>query len=390
MMSTQSSERSIMSQINNLLILIWVCAATSQSVRADDGETNTVLDQSPVIVPRVDGFGGAGSALVDDVDAVYYNPAGIGGRGTNYSLPLRKFFFPRFSLSANDHAKNYYNDFQKANGQQNKLSGSAVTNDQKNLREYARANVMLGVVAGRVAVLPYFDDQIAAVPLGLDQVKLRERSSSGVLTGFSYHSEKRGLSIGLSGDFFTASEVNGTFAYNTLANSTDRADAFKLVKANYNGNRLHSGLQWGSEKGPRPGIGIAIRDMGSKTFKSSTTDDTLFYPEDLAVAFKLSPRLGSWGHFNYLLEGSQLGQNNTSIPNKLHTGVEVLFGHQDSLAHLGLRTGYSSVGMSGGVFINAGLLSIEGSTRSVNIGTGNQTILERRYQAVAAVNLGLE
>ena len=37
------------------------------------------LDPEPLVTPRANAFGGASRTVAGNVDALYYNPAGIGG-----------------------------------------------------------------------------------------------------------------------------------------------------------------------------------------------------------------------------------------------------------------------------------------------------------------------
>ena len=94
-------------------IFFTVCALTGwmhpSPVFADTTtDSDTVLDPSPFVSIRANAMGGALSTIADDTDALYYNPAGIGGLGFDNKQERMPFFrsllFPYVGASANKNA----------------------------------------------------------------------------------------------------------------------------------------------------------------------------------------------------------------------------------------------------------------------------------------------
>ena len=67
--------------------------------------TQTVLDPTPFTSTRANAMGGALSTIADDLDALYYNPAMIGGLGydsqSNKKSAWQGLYFPYAGASIN-------------------------------------------------------------------------------------------------------------------------------------------------------------------------------------------------------------------------------------------------------------------------------------------------
>ena len=62
-----------------LMIISQPLFSQEAATEITESDIQTVLDPSPFLSARASGLGGAMSTLSDGTEAVYYNPAGIGG-----------------------------------------------------------------------------------------------------------------------------------------------------------------------------------------------------------------------------------------------------------------------------------------------------------------------
>ena len=80
----------------------------------------TTLDPAPWVSPRASSMGGALSTSADNMDAMYYNPAGIGGQiyggKPDKTALVQQVIFPRLGMTMNDNASKLNDEFSsKAN-----------------------------------------------------------------------------------------------------------------------------------------------------------------------------------------------------------------------------------------------------------------------------------
>src|SRR5690606_16108927 len=113
-------------------------------------------------------MGGAIAPFADDLDALYHNPAGIGGRrwGKRKVPWVRKLYFPAAYSTSNKNATKLNQDFRDQEGARSRTVGEAIIDAHAGKRQYARVGGALGLVLGRTAVMPFYDSQIAAVSHG--------------------------------------------------------------------------------------------------------------------------------------------------------------------------------------------------------------------------------
>lgn len=355
----------------------------------------TTLDPAPWVSPRASGMGGALSTSADNLDAMYYNPAGIGGQiygGKADKEPfVRQVVFPRVGLSMNDNASELNNEFTAAGAKTNATTGAAVIKDHQGERQYGRMSVSpVGLFLGRLGVVPVIDHQIAAIPQNTDDsdVELRYRSFSGALIGTSVTDPKGYLSLGASTQVGTISETYGTLPYKDLVDVTARNAFIAANEKTYQATGMNAGMVLRVPNKWSPSLAVVARDVGNtKNTAQKGTTDPLVVQEDLTAGFGVSPLLGKWGQLNLTVESGYLTDKHTAANKKLRSGVELLLGGKNSRALFGLRAGGTSAGASYGAHLNIGLIGIEASSHAVDIGIENERVIERRNSASAYVDV---
>lgn len=381
-----------------LLLAIGVTGPGMEPARAQTTDTEvtekTVLSDDLWVSPRAGGMAGALSPVADAMDAPWYNPAGIGGihRKKGWKSTIRLLEFPYMGVAFNDNARDLISDFKQPGAGSDPMVTSAVLDANQGKRQYARFSFVPAIVMGRFMATYIYDNQLAAVTrgAGTGQIALRQRATSGPGFGFSATDPKGRFYLGA----FTASldrqELAGDFTFNEVNDPELRKDAIRGKTTNYQGVTSNVGILWVMSPRGRPSLGIVARDVGDTVYtkRNGAGDDTRVVKENLAASFAVSPGLGKWGFFSFVLEADQLGDQDTALKKKLRTGMEFsvgsVFGAGSGFA---LQTGYNAAGASGGARVNIGLIGLHLSTWGEDVGIENNSVIERRASAVISINV---
>lgn len=341
-------------------------------------------------------MGGALSTIAEQLDAIYYNPAGIGQAGfdvkkTDAGL-VRALYFPYAAVSLNQNAGSTRSEFNAKQAQNDANTGAAILNANSGKRQYARASIVpLGIIFSRTAVVPLIDHQLAAVPEGdgTGQVKLKYRSFSGLMFGASVADRTNIFSLGVSQAYGTIEETSGTFSYLDMVDTYQRKKILKENRKSFTAKSMNAGMTIRVPKASNPAFSLVARNFGNTRNQSTKQgEDPLTYDEDLTLGFSISPAIGKIGRINVLLEGGYLTQQEMATRKKLRGGMEILLGGSDSQSLFGLRLGGNDAGWSGGFHLNLGLIGVEAETHGVDVGANNQRMIERRTSAIVYINLG--
>jgi hypothetical protein len=358
-------------------------------------DTETILDPSPFSSCRASGMGGALSTVADDLDALYYNPAGIGGLGfkpQKDKLPaVRGIIFPYASGSINENARSTQRKF-KANGAQSDASaGAAILDANTGKRQYARASfIPMGFLVGRTAAVPIIDHQIAAASVAGSpgQVKMRYRTISGVMLGSSIADNGNRFSLGVSRLVGTLEETAGTFAYVDMVDVDKRKEILKANRKTYNSNSTNVGMMMRIPKSVTPTLSIVARNVGnSENPAKDPSQKPLVYQEDLTAGFSISPDIGKIGRFNLVLESGFLTQKHMAGKKKMRGGLELLLGGDTGKSLFGLRFGGNNAGGSAGMHLNIGLIGVEAEVHAIDVGIDNDRVIERRASGTFYINV---
>jgi len=364
-------------------------------IAATTEESDTILDDAPFTTARANALGGALSTIAEGLDAIHYNPAGIGGLGFDASprkSPFTStFVFPYGGVSLNQTADTVRKEFSAKGAQSDANAGAAIMDAHAGKRQYLRATLMpLGFISGRIAVAPTIDHQIAAVPVSGSpgQVRLRYRTFSGTMIGSSVADYANRISLGVSQTIGTIQETYGTFDYLDFADVGKRKTVLGENRRTYTASATNVGLSLRLPKKISPTFSVVARNMGNtKNRSTNPADEALYFDEDLTVGASISPKLGKIGRFNALLEASRLTQRHTPAIKKIHAGVELLVGGDNGLAPVGIRLGGNEAGISYGMHLNLALIGIEAESHAVNIGINNSRVIERRTSFISYINI---
>ena len=366
--------------------------------------SKTVLDESPFATSRAAGMAGAISPFADDLDAAVHNPAGIGGlRWGKQRAPLtRKVYFPYVSVGANPDSNELTGELGTMAKERptTSLSKAAATDDSteadhaitkaaEGQRQYVRASVIpLGLVFGRMMLIPFTDQQVAAVSQGTDDalVDLRVRSLTGLGGGFSVTDAQERIALGYFAYSGVRRETVGSFTFDEFTNRALRQSALAANSKTYSGLSHNIGANFRLGKQWTPTLAVAVKNAGD-TLWTTNQGSSLKVDQDLTVGFGLSPTIAKNGLLNLVLEGYRLLDEEVSLQKKLRLGAELDLWGFGSYATLGLRAGYSDDGAAAGLTLNLGLIGVEAAMHSVDIGAGNEKVVEQRYLGSVFVNV---
>jgi hypothetical protein len=377
---------------------IFLCVskgyAASENTDAQDDLTaaRTVLDNSLWVSTRADGMAGAIGALADGSDAPYYNPAGIGGMHLVGPQPaIRHLNFPFLGASVNKNAVNMRRDMS-GDGISDPSLTAAILNAHQDKRQYGRFSFVPSLGISRLYLAYVMDTQFAALSLGNDTnlIRTHYRNQSGPLVGFSACDANQKLCLGASGAYLSRTEIKNDFSFEEINDPALRKEALKRDRDRYRGASGNLGVTWQMSKVARPKFSVVAHDVGDTKFKTSSSEGTnVIQKESLSAAFGLSPQLGRSAWFDFCLQGDDLTESDTSMEKKMRVAMELSIGEQyGHRSIMGFRAGYASAGSSYGMHLNMGMLEFSASSYAVDIGTANNSLIERRFSAIFAANIG--
>lgn len=364
------------------------------SAQESDVKAKTVLDDSPWVSARAAGMGGALGGLADGIDAPYYNPAGIGNIHQGGKAPfIRMLNFPLVGVGVNSNSLKLKQEHMAKEAKSDQAITDAILNANAGKRQYARYSVVPSILLGRVMLAYGYDAQLAAVSLGEENANLIDthyRVTKGPQLGFSITNKSERFYIGASASYLDLVEHKGQFTYGEIANPEIRPSLLAESRATYRGLSSNIGALWRLSKNYRPTVAIVGRNIGTSRYEPSSKDnEAIVVKENILLAFSISPKLGKWGYYSFTLEADKLSDDNTSIEKKVRMGMELTMGKRfGGLSGLGLKLGFNSAGVSGGMRINLGLMGLQLSSYGVDIGDENKKLIERRNIGMVSINLG--
>ncbi len=324
---------------------------------------------------RAQGLGGAYTAIVNNSDALFYNPAGLANQ-TKFAWTVLD---PRGGLNGVDNIQllqaaisdqaNMAANLQKLYGKRVWVEAGAKTAIMvPNFAASAFANGVAGVYVANPANttmnLNYFFDYGFAAGGGFDLVP-------GVI--------KFGL---------TAKRVNRTgttvpIGASTLATLDTNALQAEL-KRRGTGYSADLGMLMTLPGPVAPSLSLVYRNAGTTTFSheegagAPPPIDSEFV---VGGAFKIS---GGLIDITPVLDYRFANRTDIAVGKKLHLGVEV------GLPLIDLRAGLNQGYYSAGVGLNLGLMHIDAATYGVELGAYPGQLEDRRYVAQLTIELGFD
>jgi len=375
--------------------IFLVCTMLQYTVPAQADSENKLMsriDEDPISSPRTRAMGGASGTVADDLDAAFSNPAGIGGlrqKSDAHAPLIRKLYIPAVTAETNAHGPGLINDLKKSGASGSSAAGQAVFDSHGNQRQYARLNVVTGMVFGRSMVIPFSDSQIATTPRGdgSGTIDTHYRNMNGVGYGLSLQNPSGNVSLGYFGYAAARQETEGPLQYSEITNRSERSAALSPLSKNYSGAGNNFGGIWRMDYSGSPTFGLNVKNAGDTTFKA-TNGDTLIVKQEDQASFSLSPRLGHAAVLNFVAQGNRLEEKKPKANRRYHLGSELLLGKgPGSYSGFALRAGYCDAGGSAGLALHMGIIGLDLSVYSVDISPDSSRFVERRASVMAFLDV---
>jgi hypothetical protein len=332
------------------------------------------------------------SPIANGPEAVYYQPAALGGiRDKEKSPILTDFYFPVFAAAGDSRAQALARELQSGKDLEDEAIASEMLRAFEGQNPYGRVSVFPHLVFYRILVSYSYDVRASSTPSSSEpaSLDLDMRSQRGPILGYSLASDRKDLYWGFTLGMIERSETRGTFPIATINEANDRRGAFHEVNRVYKGSPIHTGIIWNSNKKWRPAFSVAVRNLTGTRYDSSDPN-TLTYkdPEDLTIGASISPALGIWGYWNLVVEASELTRNDKDLNEKFRLGNELTFGEPfGSYSNLAFRFGYRHAGLSWGASLKLGVLGLHIANYPEDVGVGDAHVIERRSVLNLAINL---
>jgi hypothetical protein len=344
--------------------LFWLCLLTLESQAKDS------LGMMPSI--RALGMGNAYIGVVDDLDSLFYNPAGLAKvRGIQVE-----------AVQANVSAKNLtdYKDIQNIKGSSN-LAQSLEPLYGKNY--YAGAGARAGVAIPLFGAAVY---DVANLNLGVHnpaytQLDVNMLDDYGYALGF-------GIPIGP----FMQFGVEGRRVKRTGSQNIYTGASFaNLTTTTLQSDITQWGLGYAMDVGmnfiiPSPLVSLDIaaswQNVGNTTYITSSTAHIPTDPANLTVGFAARidlPLITIRPAVDY----RHLTEENYQVMRKLNFGVEV------ELPLIDIRAGFSEGYYAWGLGVGFGLLNVDVASYGVELGDYPGQIQDRRYMAQVSIDLDI-
>jgi hypothetical protein len=310
---------------------------------------------------RAAGMGNAFTAVADDPDALFYNPAGLA------LLDRFQFHMVNPKLEASQDAIRSVGTVRDV---LNKLDVSTV---EKMFGQYfeGSATIFPSLYFPNFAIGYYASVQgrVSSVNLALPSVEAEAFRDQGLIGGFGY--EMRGFSprhflrVGAGLKWLSRRGFDKTLSITDLV-VADRSLRRTLVEGPAKGFGATFGMQYEIPVTARDDLlfGSAWQDIGNTSFGNSVTDGTPPpIPNNLAagVAFahRFNKGLRNMNSITVSAEMRHLADGNLDPRLKTHLGAEL------SLGGLAIQAGVNQDMLTGGVSLDMGLIEVSAATYGV-------------------------
>ncbi|MDZ4662147.1 MAG: hypothetical protein SGJ18_11075 [Pseudomonadota bacterium] len=323
---------------------------------------------------RAVGMGNAYSAVVDNLDALFYNPAALAkssglhwlimdpGVGASNPEGLQQ-------LTGLD-ASNYAETINNLAGQNFNFYGTGKTGLQIGTFAFAvYQNSDLTLISNNV-VTPTFD--------------ISYITDVGYAMGFALPFIPGVLSWGLDVKYVRRNGNRFSIGVSELA-SQDDAYLKSLYDLNGSGYALDTGFLLRLPGPISPTFALTWKNVGGTKFKPSIVGNQAppTDPQEIGGAFALNIDLPLLS-FSPIIEVKHTEKTDVSLGRKLHIGFEL------GILNLDLRGGFNQGYWAGGVGFSLGFLDLDLATYGVELGEEPGQIEDRRYMLQITMGLGLD
>ena len=329
---------------------------------------------------RAMGMGGAFSALVEDEESLWYNPAGIAKNGGIFWTIAD----PKVGLTDPTTALGIFSDL-----------GSQSTFESA-LTDLGNAPIWIGASAKTSLIMPFF---AAAYFYDVDVSMLSENPVSpslttnyimdtGVALGTGWTMGGM-LQVGFAAKYITRSGVRKDWGTQEIADIIAGTSSPDVI---FDSFTQTTGVGYGFDFGMniivptmvQPTVSFVWKNVGNTTFRAGLGEEAPpTEMQDMLVGASLLIDLPLI-QIAPALEVRHLNDGDVQIGNKIHMGVEM------GLPLIDLRAGLYQGYYTYGVGLNLGILKIDAASWGVELGGYPGQFESRRYMVQASINIGFD
>ena len=325
---------------------------------------------------RAVGMGNAYTAIVNDADSLFYNPAGL--------AEVEGFTFTIMDPHAGAGGLDAYNAFQDFNS-------STSSNFATNFNKLYNKPVWIGGGAKTALAFPGFaaagfasaDGSALLLNPAAPTLTLNYFGDYGVAVGLGFDMIPKILKFGVSGRRLNRTGNNLDFGPSKLA-QLSTSDVKEQLKSRGTGYGIDMGMRLTLPTPIKPSISAVWRNAGGVSF---THDEGPSAPpriqDEVIVGAALGIALPPFFSFTPAVDYRYVLQDKVQIGNKLHVGAELQFLIFDVRA--GLNQGYYSAGAG----VNLGVIKVDAATYGVELGEYPGQREDRRYMVQATIQLSI-
>ncbi len=352
------------------------------------------LSDAPIASTHSAGSSKAIGPITEGMDSLIYNPANTVGRSRASSKKdafASHFGFPYLVIQSTEGSDSFLEKSALAGEPSSTILSQMVEDASEEQYHFGRSTLMVPAVGlGRMIVAPLYDLQFNAVKASdtSDVVDLNYQKKVGAIAGLSFTDKKKELALGISAAFFNMDQIRGDFLASDMADTEVSKQQFEDATGSYSVLSLTTGLSWRINHKASPTISVTMKDLGGTDYSHQSGIGSDYKVEqNTSVGFAVSPSLGKWGFYNFVLETDEITNDELSLDKKIHASTGFDFGGRGSFSILSIYGGYDHLGGSYGGHINIGFIGLQYATFNENIGTYKEPIAQQRQSITASIDL---
>ena len=323
---------------------------------------------------RALGMGNAYTAVVNDGDSLFYNPAGL-GRSTGVNLTL-------VNLKLGLNGEEAHNTVQK-------VSSSSAEGIERFSELYGE-KLWLGLGGRSTLTIPHFG--LGVYSSGFADIELKDPilpyfdinylNDDGLVVGGAFTIGPKSY-FGINAKRVNRSGASQAFGVSSFINGDTEQIVTSLNKKG-TGYGVDLGFSWEVPAGFRPVISAVWKDVGTTTFVSAPGSERPPRIQDEQILGIAAGFDTTFLGLTTAIDFKHLNSSQENIGKKIHAGLEV------DLPFIDIRGGFSQGYHSLGASIDLFLLQLDMAYYGVELGEYAGQDEGRRYQIALTMDLGFD
>ena len=343
---------------------------------------------------RANALGEAMLGSADDLDAAYYNPAGIGGLFAKDKKKASGFTileFPHLAASLNEHALELNSKVSAARDLNDTDTMNQVANAYLDESQYLRFSLVPALVYKRFMVNYIYDTQLTAIATGQDSdtIEVVQQQSDGLGVGFSIADQQQRFFVGVYTAFLTKKITDVAISLDDFRVPETRNEIFDDNTTTYNGSPIHFGSIWRFANRWQSRVSLVWRDVGQTRYRpGGGAAADLVVSDDVSIGIAATPTFKKWGKLDMNLSLLSLNQDEIPLAELIKLSLEYSWGEElFSAAPLAVRAAVEKNGFSFGLGLNLGILGLDltSAVRRADSLTG--PVVQRQYFLNFGINV---